>query len=254
MGPCAGRHEPLDRERTAPNQLNELYHDGAGRLDAGEAPSNPPGGGSPRLRPATAWAAPGRTAGGLRRIAGELEVAVEVGVGRRRVVCGRAAGLPPKRSGLGTSPHRRAEGCRLCAVASLAWGSLRPAPRCRPCPNGVLQQVRRAAHALAAAVEHMGVDHRRLDIPVAEELLDGPDVVAAAEEMGGEAVAKTVNGHGLGGRERRGFPTSVCRGGGCGRRGSISGRRARWRCWRGRWSSGRSEGRGRAGCGRNGWG
>ena len=40
----------------------------------------------------------------------------------------------------------------------------------------------------------MGVDHRRPDIRVAEELLDGADVVAGFEEMGGEGVAEGVTG------------------------------------------------------------
>jgi len=42
---------------------------------------------------------------------------------------------------------------------------------------------------VAAAVEHVGVDHGGLDVVVAEELLDGADVVAVAEEVGGKAVA-----------------------------------------------------------------
>jgi hypothetical protein len=36
----------------------------------------------------------------------------------------------------------------------------------------------------------MGVDHRRADIPVSQELLDRPDVVAVFEEMGGEGMAR----------------------------------------------------------------
>jgi len=210
MSLCSGRHEPLGPRMQSSQTVRKIVPDDAGRLDGGEAPSNPPGGGSLRLRPASAWAAPGRAASGHRRIAGKLEVAVEVGVGRRRVVRGRAAGLPPKRSGLGTSPHRRAEGRRLCAVASFAWDSLRPAPRCRPCPNRVLQQVRRTGHAVAAAVEHMGVDHRCLDIPVAEALL-------------GQSGCRSLRAAGF-----------------------DLGQACRWRCWRGRSSSERFR-RGRLG-------
>ena len=46
-----------------------------------------------------------------------------------------------------------------------------------------------AADAEATPVEDVSVDHRRGDAPVAQELLDGPDVVACLEEMGGEGVA-----------------------------------------------------------------
>jgi hypothetical protein len=40
-----------------------------------------------------------------------------------------------------------------------------------------LPVVERAAHAAAAAVQHVGVDHGGAHLGVAEELLDGPDVV-----------------------------------------------------------------------------
>jgi hypothetical protein len=38
----------------------------------------------------------------------------------------------------------------------------------------------------------MGIDHRGFDILVAEEFLDGMDVVAVLEQVGGEGVAKGV--------------------------------------------------------------
>ena len=44
----------------------------------------------------------------------------------------------------------------------------------------------------------MGVDHRRADIPVSQELLDRPDVIAVFEEMGGEGMAQGVRAGGLG--------------------------------------------------------
>jgi hypothetical protein len=50
----------------------------------------------------------------------------------------------------------------------------------------------------AASVQDVGVDHGGADVAVAEELLDGADVVAAFEEMGGEGVAKGVAGGWLG--------------------------------------------------------
>ena len=43
-----------------------------------------------------------------------------------------------------------------------------------------------AANGEAAALEHVGIDHRGLDVLVAEQFLDRADVVAVLEEMGGE--------------------------------------------------------------------
>src|SRR5664279_4944214 len=56
----------------------------------------------------------------------------------------------------------------------------------------ILQTVERAAHALAATVENVRVDHRRADVLVAEQLLDGADAVAALEQMRREGVAQRV--------------------------------------------------------------
>jgi hypothetical protein len=61
----------------------------------------------------------------------------------------------------------------------------------------VLESVHRALHASAAAVQHVGVDHRRLDAPVAQQLLYGPDVVAGNQQVGREGMAKSVAGRGL---------------------------------------------------------
>lgn len=49
-----------------------------------------------------------------------------------------------------------------------------------------------------AAVEDVGVDHRRTDVFVAEEDLDGSDVGSVFEEMGCEGVTKGVRGDALG--------------------------------------------------------
>jgi hypothetical protein len=57
-----------------------------------------------------------------------------------------------------------------------------------------LQEVGRALDSEAAAVEDVGVDHGGLDRAVSEELLDGADVVAIGEEVGGEGVAHRVPG------------------------------------------------------------
>jgi hypothetical protein len=47
-------------------------------------------------------------------------------------------------------------------------------------------------------VQDVGVDHRGGDVLVAEELLDGADVVVVLEEVRGEAVAQSVGRDGLG--------------------------------------------------------
>jgi hypothetical protein len=60
------------------------------------------------------------------------------------------------------------------------------------------ERVERAAHALAAALEDVGVDHRGAHILVAEELLDRADVVTALEQVRGEGVAQRVAGRVLG--------------------------------------------------------
>ena len=49
-----------------------------------------------------------------------------------------------------------------------------------------------ALDASAAAVQDVGVDHGGADVVVAQELLDGADVVARLEQVGGERVAKGV--------------------------------------------------------------
>jgi hypothetical protein len=49
--------------------------------------------------------------------------------------------------------------------------------------------VRGTGDAAAAGVaEDVGVDHGRLDVFMPEELLDGADIVAGDQQMGGEAV------------------------------------------------------------------
>ena len=52
--------------------------------------------------------------------------------------------------------------------------------------------------AEGAAVEDVGVDHGGGDVAVAEELLDGADVVAGLEQVGGEGVAQGVAADSLG--------------------------------------------------------
>ena len=51
------------------------------------------------------------------------------------------------------------------------------------------QLVRRACHPQHAPLQHVRVDHRRRDVRVAEQLLNGPDVVSALQQMRRERVA-----------------------------------------------------------------
>ena len=49
--------------------------------------------------------------------------------------------------------------------------------------NGELGPVKGTDHRPAPAIQHVRVDHRRADVAVAQELLDGADVVAGLQEM-----------------------------------------------------------------------
>jgi len=44
----------------------------------------------------------------------------------------------------------------------------------------------------------MGIDLGGLDVAVAEELLDGPDIVAVLEQVGGEGVPEGMAAYSLG--------------------------------------------------------
>src|SRR3954471_11525386 len=52
--------------------------------------------------------------------------------------------------------------------------------------------IERACYAQAGFLEDVGVDLGGGDVGVAEEFLDGADVVAGLEEMGGEGMAEGV--------------------------------------------------------------
>ena len=52
--------------------------------------------------------------------------------------------------------------------------------------EGCSEQIGGAANTSASAVEHVGVDHSRLEVPVTEQLLNGSDVVAIRQHVGGE--------------------------------------------------------------------
>ena len=52
-----------------------------------------------------------------------------------------------------------------------------------------------AHHRLGALVEHMGIDLRRRDVGVAEQILNDAQVRAVLQQMTGEGVAKDVRAH-----------------------------------------------------------
>ena len=60
--------------------------------------------------------------------------------------------------------------------------------------RALAQYVHRAADASSSAVEDVGVDHRGAHVPVAQQLLDRPDIVSVLEQVGGEGVAEGVAG------------------------------------------------------------
>ena len=58
-------------------------------------------------------------------------------------------------------------------------------------------QIKRTAHALASTIEHVRVDHSRLYVPVSEQLVNRSIIVAALQQVGGKAVAKSVTATGF---------------------------------------------------------
>ena len=56
------------------------------------------------------------------------------------------------------------------------------------------QGIQGASDPPASPVQDMGVDHRRPDTRVTEDLLNGPDVVTAHEQMCRERVTQGVHG------------------------------------------------------------
>jgi hypothetical protein len=55
--------------------------------------------------------------------------------------------------------------------------------------DGASGGVERAADPERAGLQDVGIDHRGADVLVAEEFLDGADIVSGLEEVGGEAVS-----------------------------------------------------------------
>ncbi len=66
-----------------------------------------------------------------------------------------------------------------------------------PSRNLRLDLVKRAADAAPATIEHVGVDHRRGHIAMAQQLLHGAYVVTLLQQVGGKRVAQDVRGTGL---------------------------------------------------------
>jgi hypothetical protein len=94
-------------------------------------------------------------------------------------------------------------------LARPVWRGGRWQRPCRPGsepalpPPSASEGIHRAAHTAAAAVEDVGVDHGRADVRVAQEPLDGPDVVAGLDEVRGEGVPRVWGVAGLARRTRR---------------------------------------------------
>src|SRR2546427_3345959 len=76
------------------------------------------------------------------------------------------------------------------------WSAYRA--RSERAERGASQAIGWALDRFSAAVQEVRVDHRGADVAVAEEFLDGPDVVASPDELGGEGVAQRVRRGGLG--------------------------------------------------------
>jgi hypothetical protein len=57
--------------------------------------------------------------------------------------------------------------------------------------------VERTLRRHARSVEHVGANHRRRNVFVTEELLNGPDVVVGLKEMGGKSVPKAMDTDGF---------------------------------------------------------
>ena len=61
----------------------------------------------------------------------------------------------------------------------------------------VSRHVQRAADSACAVAQHVGVDHRRRDVAMAEQFLHRADVVSPLEQVRREGMAKAVTGHAL---------------------------------------------------------
>ena len=57
----------------------------------------------------------------------------------------------------------------------------------------VLQPVGRALHSKRSTIDDMRVNHRRRDAGVAEQFLDGPDVIPVLEQVGRKRVSQRIH-------------------------------------------------------------
>lgn len=55
-----------------------------------------------------------------------------------------------------------------------------------------LQKICWARHPAGAAIQHMGIDHPRLHVTVTQQLLNGSNVMATLQEVGGKRMPKCV--------------------------------------------------------------
>ena len=117
----------------------------------------------------------------------------EVGARMERAVALDAGGRPMRVNAalVGLEPVRRAGG--VPAAAGVNRARLRP----------VRQRMQVAHHALQPLVEHVGVDLRRRDVGMAEQLLHDAQVGAVLQEVAGEGVAQHVRADAVGPQRRR---------------------------------------------------
>jgi hypothetical protein len=74
----------------------------------------------------------------------------------------------------------------------------------RWCAPVSASRVERTSNSSSAAIKDVSVDHGRAHIPMAHQLLDGPDVVPAFQQVRRKAVTESMRGRGLGDAARRG--------------------------------------------------
>ena len=75
----------------------------------------------------------------------------------------------------------------LCTVSILFRHVMRVGIR-----TSFSKPIHRAAHGRRTAIEDMGVDHRSLDVAMAQEFLDRPDIIAGFEQVRGEGMPEGV--------------------------------------------------------------
>jgi hypothetical protein len=68
---------------------------------------------------------------------------------------------------------------------------VQPPPwRNAPDPKTSGTGIKRAKNASAALIEHMGVNHRRLNVFMPQQFLDSPNIIMILQEMGSKAVTE----------------------------------------------------------------